>query len=288
MICTPWRFSARIRWRRVIASMPKPTPLRISTIVTGDAEAGEVLGGLAAGGAAADDDHALARRRPQLVAQEALRVVHDRRADAGDRRDQRLGAGGDQRRRPGAAAATTLGRDVGVEVDLDAELGQPRAPGSRGSAAPRACSAPARRPRACRRAASSRSQIETSWPRSRAIRAASMPAGPLPTTITRRGARPARHRPGELAPGLGVDRAARDLAAADEVDARVAGDARPQLVEPPVLRPCAASPARRSACGRAGPGRRRRSRSRRRRSAGSSSRPTAITGTSTAALTAAA
>ena len=33
---------------------------------------------------------------------------------------------------------------------------------------------------------SARSQIETSWPRMRAIRAASMPAGPEPITITRR------------------------------------------------------------------------------------------------------
>ena len=72
----------------------------------------------------------------------------------------------------------------------------------------------------------SRSQIETSWPRRRAIRAASIPAGPAPTTITRRGDAAGHDRPAELVADLGVDRAPRLLGPGDEVDARVAGDAR--------------------------------------------------------------
>ena len=86
----------------------------------------------------------------ELVAQEALGVVDDRRADAGDRRDQRLGAGGDEHD-VGRLRFDHRGRDLRARDGSRRRVRRAAAPGSRGSAAPRACSAPARRPRACRR-----------------------------------------------------------------------------------------------------------------------------------------
>ena len=168
----------------------------------------------------------------------------------------------------GASVATASGGHLGAGVDLDAQLAQP----SRLEVAEAQHLALARRqPGDLELAAELRRRAPRSRRGGRAgarSRAASMPAGPLPTTITRRGVVARLDAPRQLAPGLGVDRAARALAAADEVHAGVAGDARPQLVEPFGLAPCAASRARRSARGRAGRGRRRRGDHDRRRERG--------------------
>jgi hypothetical protein len=198
-----------------------------------DAEAGEVLGGLAAGRRAAHDDDELVRRRPQLVAQEALRVVDERGADAGDRRDQRLGAGGDEHR-VRRDRRDRLRRDVGIEVDLDAELVQParlevteaqhlalarRQAGDLELAAEAVAALP------------DRDVVPAQLRDPRRLHAGRAAADDHhPARVLGR-----RDRPRELAPGLGIDRAPRHLTAADEVHARVAGDAGAQLVQQPVL-----------------------------------------------------
>ena len=148
-----------------------------------------------------------------------------------------------------------------------------RAPGTSG---PRSCSAPAKRRRSCRRGSSSRSQIETWCPRSRASRAAVMPAGPPPTTITCR----ARSRPstsGRFPAGLRVDgateiepRATRSTHALHAMHGRTS-TARPLPTFVPS--PGSASRPRPSSTTSASP-----SATTRSASAGSSSRPTAITG----------
>ena len=113
----------------------------------------------------------------------------------------------------GRCSATTAAESPATTVDLDAELAPAAPPGSRGSAAPRACSAPA--PGDLELAAELRRRAPRSRRRARAgARSAPPPCppGPEPTTITRRGVRGRLDRPGQLAPDLGVHRAARALA----------------------------------------------------------------------------
>ena len=203
--------------------------------------------------------------RPQLVrAGSAWASCTMRGADAGDRRDQRLGAGGDHDH-VGRLRRDRLRRDLGVRGGS-----RRRAPSSRRAwksrkrstsrllgARPATSSLPP--------SWSSRSQIETSCPRSardpRRLHARRAAADDH--HAPRRGSRRS-DAPRQLAPGLGVDRAAarprRGRRGPRTRCRRCTGAARPAGR----ARPCAASPARRSARGRAGRGRRRRRRSRRR------------------------
>src|SRR5262249_44705320 len=86
----------------------------------GDAVADQELGGLAAGRAAADDHDARAGRRRYPLVEELLRVDDARPVDPGDRREQRLGPGGDDDD-VRALPLDQLGGDLDAGVDLDAE-----------------------------------------------------------------------------------------------------------------------------------------------------------------------
>ena len=215
------------------------------------------------------------RRRPDASRRSACASWTFGPADAGDRRDQRLGAGGhddDVGRRRG----DRVGVDLDADVDLDAELAQQARLEVAEAQHLALARRQRRRPRACRRAAR---RAPRSRRRGRAgARSAPPPCPPGRCRRPSRGAASAAgSTPSRLAAGLRVDRAAGPLAAADEVDAGVAGDARPQLVELPCstlrgqsgsaisARPSgtrSASPAATTCAA----------------SAGSSSRPTAITG----------
>ena len=207
-----------------------------------------------------------------------------RPADARDRRDQRLGAGGDDHdvgrlaRRPSPASPRP-------------RCG-PRTPSSASRA--RLVVAEVAAPRAC----SARAQATSSLPPSSLVAlpdrdvVAAQAGDPrrlhARRARCRRPSRAADRAAGSTRPrrargptsGLTAQRAA--SAARDEVDAGVAGDAGPDRRRARPPRPCAASPGRRSARGRCAIRSASPSASTSRRASGSSSRPTAITGTVTA------
>ena len=100
---------------------------------------------------------------------------------------------------------------------------------------------------------SAASRTVTACPRSAATRAASRPAGPAPTTVTRAALAARRDGVGqlELAPGGGVVDAERRAPLVDAVEAVVRADAGPDVVLPPLEdlpRRCAGRPCARASC----------------------------------------